>query len=237
MNIPNRQASPNHFIPSRQTSPNYIPNRTAAPNSFGPNRLINFPSRPFASNLLMNSPNPPTTSNFFYPDRSPPFLNLQPPPQRNQVQDNLRPNLPNSGDKANPENTANSGDKANLENTANSGDDPMEETGDKYEEKSISVHAKGGDLLLTSVSTDLLHTVKQILQEELADEILPKSLFSSTSSLGSSKPELVYQKPELLELASSPLCREPPKDWDNILKEIPAIVKKSNNVLKGVPQI
>merc|ERR1719186_1848485 len=120
MNIPNRQASPNHFIPSRQTSPNYIPNRTAAPNSFGPNRLINFPSRPFASNLLMNSPNPPTTSNFFYPDCSPHFLNLQPPPQKKQVQDNLRSNLPNS---------ANSGDKANLENTDNSGDDLMEETG------------------------------------------------------------------------------------------------------------
>jgi len=113
----------------------------------------------------------------------------------------------------------------------------MGETGDKSEKKSFHVHglhAKGGDLVLSSENADLLHTVKQILQEALTDEILPKSDSSSTSSLGSSKPELVYEKPELLELATSPLCKLPPKDWDNILMEIPAIVKSTKKILKEV---
>jgi len=181
------------------------------------------------SHLLMNLPHRPTTSSLFSSSINPePTINIQPPPMRprqsaNYSGDNLGVNLENDKTQAMEKDIkAGSGD-SNSQNTT------------------VTIHTKDGDITLTSINTNLLHTFKNILQEQLPMSessstsslasskpeltYLQPELLSSTSSLASSKPELIYLQAELLELATSPLCRLPPPDWDKIATEIPSIVK------------
>ena len=40
------------------------------------------------------------------------------------------------------------------------------------------------------------------------------------------KPEICYEKDELMRLSKSPLCKQAPTDWDKIIGELPIIAKK-----------
>jgi len=72
----------------------------------------------------------------------------------------------------------------------------------------------GHKVQVSSSSDKIVTTSKDVLIE----------FFSITHSLD--KPEICYEKEELLRLSKSPLCKDMPKNWDKIMAEIPYIVKK-----------
>ena len=62
-------------------------------------------------------------------------------------------------------------------------------------EETIYVHARDGDLLLSGINEDLLHTVKKILQEGMTEEVSPESTSPSYASNEAHESDLVEQKP------------------------------------------
>ena len=64
---------------------------------------------------------------------------------------------------------------------------------------------------MTSFSVDLLSTAKQILEKGLKDKIVNEGSPSASSNNEVASSELIYQNPELLELATHKL---PPSAWE-----------------------
>lgn len=60
--------------------------------------------------------------------------------------------------------------------------------------------------------------------------------FAKTAEMNGAKPEITYNRHELLELAASPLCRAPPPDWQSVLNSVPCVVKaRPQKVMAGGP--
>ena len=48
---------------------------------------------------------------------------------------------------------------------------------------------------------------------------------SSSLAKASNKSELTYNRNDLLKLATSPLCLVPPQNWEEIISQVPSMVK------------
>ena len=53
---------------------------------------------------------------------------------------------------------------------------------------------------------------------------------SSESTVLFVKPDIIYNKQELIEMSKSPLCRKTPKTWEGILKELPEVARRPERV-------
>lgn len=86
---------------------------------------------------------------------------------------------------------------------------------------SSSLVVNGHRVQISSSSDQIVHTSKDVLLEffSIVEE-------NEGSSLCMLKPEISYEKDELLRLSKSPLCRDAPRDWEKIVNEFPHISKK-----------
>lgn len=78
-----------------------------------------------------------------------------------------------------------------------------------------SLVVNGHKIQISSTSDQIVNTSKEVLIE-----------FFSILETDRTKPEICYEKEELLRLSKSPLCKDAPKNWDKIVADIPFIVKK-----------
>lgn len=95
----------------------------------------------------------------------------------------------------------------------------MNETSAKF---SSNVVVNGHTVNISSTCPDLVGMSKEVLTEffsitEDDEEENPIILV---------KPEISYEKNELLRLSKSPLCRDAPGNWGQIMNDVPFIVKK-----------
>jgi len=79
----------------------------------------------------------------------------------------------------------------------------------------------GHKVRVSSSCDKIVDTSKDVLREFFS--IVDKN---NESGPKLAKPEICYEKEELLRLSKSPLCKDMPKDWEKIVTEIPYIVKK-----------
>lgn len=88
-------------------------------------------------------------------------------------------------------------------------------------EFSSSLEVNGQKVLISSSSEQLTRISKDVLVEYFAifEEANP-TVVSKTGMLS-------YEKDELLRLSKSPLCRDAPKDWEEIVNRNPNIAKKA----------
>jgi len=84
-----------------------------------------------------------------------------------------------------------------------------------------SLVVNGHRIQISSTSDQIVNTSKEVLQEFFS--ILEDS---NEPGIILSKPDISYEKEELLRLSKSPLCKDAPRDWEKIVSEIPYIAKK-----------
>lgn len=88
-------------------------------------------------------------------------------------------------------------------------------------EFSSSLEVNGQKVLISSSSEQLTRISKDVLVEYFA-------IFEEANpTVGSKTGMLTYEKDELLRLSKSPLCRDAPKDWEEIVNRNPNIAKKA----------
>ena len=90
---------------------------------------------------------------------------------------------------------------------------------------------------------DLVKTAKIVLNEffnntspegDMAPEMAPEMPEDVSASNGDTtsptvemvKPDITYDKEQLLEIAKSSLCKKTPESWDVIAKELPGVVRR-----------
>jgi len=81
----------------------------------------------------------------------------------------------------------------------------------------------GHKVEVSSSSDKIVNTCKDVLIEFFS---IVDNDDSSSPVHTLTKPDICYEKDELLRLSNSPLCKDVPKNWDKIITEIPYIVKK-----------
>jgi len=110
-------------------------------------------------------------------------------------------------------------------------------------EFSSRLTVNGHTVSISSTCEDLVATSKEVLTEffsiKAAEEDEEEEEEESTLVLV--KPEISYEKNELIRLSKSPLCRDAPGNWDEIMSEVPFIVKKqgapSKHFLRSMEKI
>lgn len=94
---------------------------------------------------------------------------------------------------------------------------------------SVNVKIRNEELTVTGASIDLVKTAKIVLHEFF--NICPPSKAETESEELEApvvfvKPDITYNKQELLAMSKSPLCRKTPVSWDNIVKELPGVARR-----------
>jgi len=77
-----------------------------------------------------------------------------------------------------------------------------------------------GEVTISSFNVDLFHRAQAILKEKLSHQLLEEN-----NDDKSPRPELTYNRRELMKLATSPLCSVPPVNWENITSQVPDMIK------------
>ena len=103
----------------------------------------------------------------------------------------------------------------------------------------------GHTVSISSTCEDLVATSKDVLTEffsiKAAEDDEEKEEEEEESTLVLVKPEISYEKNELIRMSKSPLCRDAPGNWDEIMNEVPFIVKKqgapSKHFLRSMEKI
>ena len=99
----------------------------------------------------------------------------------------------------------------------------------------VTLQVQGDELTISGASMDLVKTAKIVLNEFFnlcppAQELEPQtgdmSASSPVPSLELVKPDITYNKEQLLEIAKSSLCKRTPESWDIIVKELPGVVRR-----------
>ena len=102
----------------------------------------------------------------------------------------------------------------------------------EQEKKSFSLNVKirNEELTVTGASIDLVKTAKIVLHEFF--NICPPTEAETEAEEPDEapvvfvKPDITYNKEQLVELSKSPLCRSTPLSWDNIVKELPGVARR-----------
>jgi len=89
-----------------------------------------------------------------------------------------------------------------------------------------SLVVDGHEVWITTTSEKIASTSKEVLTEFFAI-MKTKSEAEGVEPLCLIKPEIIYDKEELLRLSKSPLCKDTPYNWEKISTDIPFIVKKA----------
>ena len=79
-----------------------------------------------------------------------------------------------------------------------------------------------GEVTISSFNVDLFLRAQAILKKRLAHQLL-----EGNNDDESSKPELTYDRKELMKLATSPLCSATPFNWENIASQVPDMIKEN----------
>lgn len=98
-----------------------------------------------------------------------------------------------------------------------------------------SLVVNGNTINLSSNDKDLVNTSKEVLlefftiieDEKIEREEIEGDDEDECSSLVFAKPEISYEREELMSLSKSPLCGDTPFNWDKISNDNPYIVKKA----------
>jgi len=107
------------------------------------------------------------------------------------------------------------------------------EDGGKIGMNTFTFKTKDGEVTISSFNEDLLRRAQVILKEKLAEDN-PEEKNKSEKSI---KCELTYDRKELLELATSPLCSVAPFDWEKITSQVPDMVKSTIEVGKEMSEL
>lgn len=105
----------------------------------------------------------------------------------------------------------------------------------------VTVKIRNDELTISGASMNLVKTAKIVLNEFFNKTSLPEEEeepetpvdFSASSGEVSSptielvKPDITYNKEQLLEIARSSMCRRTPECWDVIAKELPGVVRRA----------
>jgi len=102
----------------------------------------------------------------------------------------------------------------------------------EQEKKSFSLNVKirNEELTVTGTSIDLVKTAKIVLHEFF--NICPPTEAETEAEEPAEapvvfvKPDITYNKEQLVELSKSPLCRSTPLSWENIVKELPGVARR-----------
>merc|ERR1719319_922211 len=108
---------------------------------------------------------------------------------------------------------------------------------DKTEKYTVTLSTKDGDITLSCFNKQLFCRAENIIKEKLAHQKLMEdgeiiTIKSESSSSLEQKPiksSLTYDRNDLLKLATSPLCLVPPHNWDEIIRQVPSMVKSPNS--------
>jgi len=108
---------------------------------------------------------------------------------------------------------------------------------DKTEKYTVTLSTKDGDITLSCFNKQLFCRAENIIKEKLAHQKLMEdgeiiTIKSESSSSLEEKPiksSLTYDRNDLLKLATSPLCLVPPHNWDEIISQVPSMVKSPNS--------
>ena len=109
---------------------------------------------------------------------------------------------------------------------------PSEEIQRKGKKYNVTIKVRNDELTIYGSSLDLVKTAKIVLNEfynqtSLAEEDVPASSEERSSpTLELVKPDITYDKEQLLEIAKSSMCRRTPESWDVIAKQLPGVVKR-----------
>ena len=91
---------------------------------------------------------------------------------------------------------------------------------------------------------DLVSTAKIVLNEffnicppaqELEEE--PDTRDGSSPTMELVKPDITYDKEQLLEIAKSSMCKNTPESWDVIVKELPGVVRRPGRAGRSSSQL
>lgn len=100
---------------------------------------------------------------------------------------------------------------------------------------SVCVKIRNEELIVSGASIDLVKTARIVLNEFF--NICPPTVEAEADEPNSSestvlfvKPDIIYNKQELIEMSKSPLCRKTPKTWEGILKELPEVARRPERV-------
>ena len=97
----------------------------------------------------------------------------------------------------------------------------------------VTVKIRSDELTISGASMDLVSTAKIVLNEffnicppaqELEEE--PDTRDGSSPTMELVKPDITYDKEQLLEIAKSSMCKNTPESWDVIVKELPGVVRR-----------
>jgi len=110
---------------------------------------------------------------------------------------------------------------------------------DRTGKYTVTLKTKYGEITLSSFNMELFCRAENIIKEKLALQTLMENseiitIKSESSSSLEEKPiksELTYNRNDLLKLATSPLCLVPPHNWDEIISQVPSMVKSPNSPL------
>jgi len=109
---------------------------------------------------------------------------------------------------------------------------PSEEIQRQGKKYNVTIKVRNDELTIYGSSLDLVKTAKIVLNEfynqtSLAEEDIPASSEERSSpTLELVKPDITYDKEQLLEIAKSSMCRRTPESWDVIAKQLPGVVKR-----------
>ena len=105
---------------------------------------------------------------------------------------------------------------------------------------SVTIKIRSEELTISGRSMDLVKTAKIVLNEffnqtsppeqevepETPADVSASSAYISSSTIKMVKPDITYNKEQLLEIAKSSMCKNTPESWDVIAKELPGVVRR-----------
>ena len=104
----------------------------------------------------------------------------------------------------------------------------------------VTIKIRSEDLTISGRSRDLVKTAKIVLNEffnqtshpeeevgpETPADVSASSGYASSPTIEMVKPDITYNKEQLLEIAKSSMCKNTPESWDVIAKELPGVVRR-----------
>lgn len=104
----------------------------------------------------------------------------------------------------------------------------------------VSIKIRSEELTISGGSMDLVKTAKIVLNEffnqtsspeeemepEVPADVSASRGYVSSPTMEMVKPDITYNKEQLLEIAKSSMCKKTPESWDVIAKELPGVVRR-----------
>jgi len=104
----------------------------------------------------------------------------------------------------------------------------------------VSIKIRSEELTISGGSMDLVKTAKIVLNEffnqtsspeeemepEVPADVSARRGYVSSPTMEMVKPDITYNKEQLLEIAKSSMCKNTPESWDVIAKELPGVVRR-----------